>query len=1048
MTREGAIEAASSGPGIASAGIRLVGTLRGFSNAIGGVAWSPDGSLLTASSKDATVRIWDGASHRLLHTITAHKRGIRAVAFDRHGRVLATGSDDGIVNLWEVGSWRLLKSLYKSPDISACYTLAFSPAQDVLACGGDRSVILIDITSGEIRHRLRGEDASTEITFQVVFDPTGVMVAAVYALSDQVRLWDASDGSLLATLTGHKGMPTTAAFAPDGRLLATSGHDGAIKIWDPHSSELVRTLEGHAGTVRSVSFLADGRLLASKGRDGAVRLWDCATWTPAEVIAEPGMSQWTPRLAFHPRQPLLATAGSDEGKDDDAVVHLWHFDTDRLLSQSRPPSVTYASAKIVLVGESGVGKSGLGYRLAHGKFKAHPSTHGQQFWLLDELGATRADGAQCEAILWDLAGQPDYRLIHALFLDDADLALVLFDPTRDDDPLRGVNYWLRQFGALLGQAGPEAAKRQVILVAARADCGATRLTADEIDRFCTERGIRSHVTTSALTGDGLSDLVTLMRGAVDWESRPTTVTTATFKWIKDAVLGLKESHGPESVIVSPAELRQMLEHHDPDRRFTDAEMLAAVGHLVNHGYVALLQTSGGESLILLAPELLNNVAASMILEARRNPKGLGSLEEQRVLAGDYAFPELHSLDTGERDALLDSAVAMFLAHNVCFRETDPLSSRVYLVFPELINLKRPTVKDPQPVSDGVAYTVTGAVENVYSSLVVLLGYTDVFTRTNQWHNQAEYVVGDALLCGFRLEAEREGELDFALYFGPAVGDSIRMLFQGLFEGFLARRDFTVCRFEPVTCSKGHQLNRAVVREQLADGDETIFCTRCGEQLSLPRIDVPIQLTRHQSADLASQRRAADQRSRYEQALFRLTSSLASDPAEQPTCFISYAWGNPEQEQWVERELATDLAKAGITVLLDRWENAQIGASVPRFIEQVASADRVIVVGTPLYRAKYNNDTHMGGFVVAAEGDLIGHRLTGTESRKQTVLPVLLEGTVETALPPLLYGRVYSDFRQPDQYFLNAFNLILSVHGIPPHDPACVNLRQYIEGSPD
>jgi hypothetical protein len=250
----------------------------------------------------------------------------------------------------------------------------------------------------------------------------------------------------------------------------------------------------------------------------------------------------------------------------------------------------------------------------------------------------------------------------------------------------------------------------------------------------------------------------------------------------------------------------------------------------------------------------------------------------------------------------------------------------------------------------------------------------------------------------------------------------------------------------VTCSKGHQLNRAVVREQLADGDETVFCTRCGERLSLPRADVPIQSVRHQSADLDTQRNAADQRSRFEQALFRLKTSRAVGPAMQPTCFISYAWGNPEHEQWVERQLAADLAKAGITVILDRWENPQIGASMPRFVERAASADRVIVVGTPLYRAKYNNDTPMGGFVVAAEGDIIGHRLTSTESRKQTVLPVLLEGTMETALPPLLHGRVYGDFRQPDQYFLTAFNLILSVREIPPNDPICVELRQYIQGS--
>lgn len=51
----------------------------------------------------------------------------------------------------------------------------------------------------------------------------------------------------------------------------------------------------------------------------------------------------------------------------------------------------------------------------------------------------------------------------------------------------------------------------------------------------------------------------------------------------------------------------------------------------------------------------------------------------------------------------------------------------------------------------------------------------------------------------------------------------------------------------------------------------------------------------------------------------------------PQCFISYAWGRTDEEKiherWVEKNLATDLQKAGIGVVLDRWENAKIGASV-------------------------------------------------------------------------------------------------------------------------
>ena len=56
----------------------------------------------------------------------------------------------------------------------------------------------------------------------------------------------------------------------------------------------------------------------------------------------------------------------------------------------------------------------------------------------------------------------------------------------------------------------------------------------------------------------------------------------------------------------------------------------------------------------------------------------------------------------------------------------------------------------------MAYTASGAVENVYASLVVLMGYTQTFTRTNQWRNHARYEVGRGQVCGFRLEARARG----------------------------------------------------------------------------------------------------------------------------------------------------------------------------------------------------------------------------------------------------------------------------------------------------
>jgi small GTP-binding protein len=202
--------------------------------------------------------------------------------------------------------------------------------------------------------------------------------------------------------------------------------------------------------------------------------------------------------SFHPSLPLIAISHSHSHK----LIHIYEIDLAVLLEQPSAPTVTHTSAKVVPVGDSGVGKTGLGWRLAHGEFKEHASTHGQQFWLLNQLCEQRRDGAQCEAVLWDLAGQDDYRLIHALFLDDADLALVLFDPTRHDDPLGGVEFWLKQ----LKVGARQVSGIPIVLIAARSDRGTPRLTHEELEAFCRQRGIKAYLSTSANAGEGIEEL--------------------------------------------------------------------------------------------------------------------------------------------------------------------------------------------------------------------------------------------------------------------------------------------------------------------------------------------------------------------------------------------------------------------------------------------------------------------------------------------------------------------------------------------------------------
>jgi small GTP-binding protein len=1023
-------------------GVRLLRTLEGHQDLVFSVAFDPQGETLASGSADNSVRLWDARSGKLLRTLEGHQDWVFSVAFDPQGETLASGSADNSVRLWEGRSGKLLHTLegHEGP----LGRLAFDPQTSTLASGSRDGTVKLWTRNGELLRTLEGHQSSVP---SVAFDPQERMLASG-SYDGTIKLWDARSGKLLRTLEGRQTLVWSAEFDPRGGTLTGGGDDSTVDVWDARSGKLLRTLEGHTADVDIVAFSPDGCFLASKSRDHTIRLWSCATWETVAVIPESTKDYWVPALAFHPTLPLLATAGSEPDTPTDErcrLIHLWELDYDVLLGQragvaAAARAVHHATGKIVLVGDHGVGKSTLGYRLIHGRFEKQEATHGQQFWVFPDLGKRRADGTDCEAILWDFAGQPDYRLVHALFADNSDLALVLFDASDLRDPLHGVGFWLKQL-----QRGQS--RCPIILVAAQTDRGVCSLTPEELKAYCQKHGIVGPVTTSAFTGEGISELVERMKSLIPWEDKAATVTTTTFKRIKDYVLGLKEAESDGQAIATPEELRGRLEATDADWRFTDAEMLTAVGHLENYGYVKRLRTSKGEQRILLQPERLNNLASSFVLEARRNPKGLGALEEKRLLAGDYAFPELMDLHRNERDVLLDSAALLFLKHNVCFRETDPLRLEPYLVFPELINLKKPP-EDEQATEDGVAYTVSGPTENVFASLVVLLGYTHTFTRTAQWQNNARYEVGDGLVCGFQQEAERDGELDFVLCFGPSVGPPVRTLFQGLFESFLARRNLTVLRLEPVRCGNaacGHLLDRTVARKRMKDGQAFAFCNDCGEKLTLPKMAEPIQLTRGVQAEVETQRRAAEQRTRFEQAVFRLRAYVAEQKITPPESFISYAWGVPEHERWVEKRLATDLQKAGIEVVLDRWHNAQIGASVPRFVERIEKSDRIVMVGTPRYLQKYENQDTSTGYVVAAEVDLINNRLLGTEPQKQSVLPLLLDGEKATSLPPLLQGRVYADFRDERKYFAAALDLILSLYQLPPNHPAVADLRESLRG---
>ena len=794
-------------------GLTLRHVLRGHTGRINRIAWSQDGSYLASPSADKTIRIWDVRTGAYVRTLRGHTAEIITVAWSPDGQRIASASLDKSIRQWDVKSGNHLQTLQGHTDWVR--GIAWSPdGQRLASSSDDKTIRLWEVTSGNCLKALEGHG---DWVVSAAWSPDGQYLVSS-SRDNTVRVWETSSGKNFHTLRGHSDWVFVAAWSPDGQLIASASADKTIRLWNTATGRMSQVLEGHAESVKGVGFSGSGRWLASISVDNTMRLWRCDTWECVAVLAGRAASEsWPFGIAFHPRLPVLATPGEDA-----TIIRIWELDEQLLLGQAQE-SIRYTTAKLVLVGDSGVGKTGLGWRLAHDEFKEHSSTHGQQFWPIQKLGLKRKDGTECEAVLWDLAGQHVYRQIHSIFLDNIAAALVLFDASNRQNPLKGVQFWLEQLKGK-GQLPP------AVLVGARSDRGAPAISRQELDQFCQHYGIGGgYISTSALTGEGLDALLTTLKAQIPWDEMTATVTTVTFKRIKDYLLALKETPDYHGLLVTPRLLREQLQATDQEWRFTDAEMMTAVGHLETHGYVAILRSSAGEQHILLTPELLVTLVSSIVLLADKHPHELGVVSETELLQGKYEFDELSALSPAESQILIDAAVVRFLQHNICFRET--LGSETLLVFPGLIKQKRPA-QDELSSTDDIFYVVRGRVENLYASLVVLLGYTPSFTRTNLWQNQAEYEMGEGEFCGIHLIEDREGEIELRLYYSEQMPTKGRRKFREFFEHLLDQHDAEVTCFPPVVCANDHRQKREYVMEAVHDGLLSMYCLKCGRKVDL------------------------------------------------------------------------------------------------------------------------------------------------------------------------------------------------------------------------
>lgn len=782
--------------------------------------------------------------------------------FGNDGKSVISGFDDGQIALSDAITGKMTRKFEGHTDLveSVCWP----SGQDYASTASDDDTIRIwDLRSGECAHVLIGHDGQVMATS--LSDDCSFLLSCS-GMERSIYCWDVESETITNKLLGHRGGITCVELNRDNTMALSSGLDGSVRVWDLDRGECISTLHGHTDDVWCVKWMRDERYVLSGSSDYTIRLWDRTSSSCIRILE--GHTNRVPYIALHKdqqhvlsaeygnraclfdissgddlatvtlgRSKIVGISWSKDGsfaKIGDETGDIWSWDLRDFLdssgranrierNQHRVEEVQYTNAKVLLVGNTSAGKTGLSNRLAHGTYSETDSTVGawSTRWPLE---VQSDDDVQREIWLWDFGGQADQRLIHQLYMDQTHVAVLVFDPQKQE-LLEGLASWDRDLTrAATGDF-------QKLLVAGRIDAGGLRsVSRRQVNEFACENGFADYLETSAKEETGCEALQQKIAELIDWEGIAKRTSPALFRRLKKEIIALKDEG---RILMRFNEMREALTLRMGGESFTDDELKTVISLLGGPGVVWEL---GFGSWVLLSPEMINAYAQAVIRTIQQDEGELGCIKEECVLAGKLSFPqELKRLPEEEERILLLDMHRLLVENNLCLDEETEAGT--LLVFPSYARRERPDLIEYPSVL--VSYQFEGFLDDIYATLVVRLHRTGPFEMTDVWNGAADFTSIDGKKLGVKLVRKSAGKAELLVYFDPDLPVGERMIFSRYVQEHLFRKVKSrdeVKRLRHWICEKCSEPveNRERAMQRLRDNgtDAKIICVNCEKHVKL------------------------------------------------------------------------------------------------------------------------------------------------------------------------------------------------------------------------